>query len=183
MGQNSGPPACHPDRRYFAKELCKPCYRHAYHIANLEKEHRLAHRYYVEHREQILEYTRQWATLNRDKIRRYHREYDLRNRPRRRKIWRRWYLSHRDSFRESRKIRRLRYNYGLSREQYEKMIAEQKGKCALCNRAVRLEIDHEHNSRHVRGLLCRECNLAVGCIEISGADPMNVARYLGMSRP
>lgn len=172
-------PTCHPDRPHCAKGLCRPCYRHTYHILNLDRAHKLTRLYYEKHRDQTLDHSRRWAVLNRDKVRHYHRKYDQRNSEKRREIMERWITRHRDSYLQGRKIRRLKYEYGLSREQYERMITNQDGRCAICKRAVRLEIDHDHKSGNVRGLLCRECNLAVGGIELSGASPISIAQYLG----
>lgn len=53
----------------------------------------------------------------------------------------------------------------LSREDFEKIKAHQKGKCAICgckelpNR--RLSLDHRHSDGLIRGLLCNMCNRAL----------------------
>lgn len=61
--------------------------------------------------------------------------------------------------------------YGLSFEDYESMILEQKGLCAICNQPetrtlngniVRLSVDHDHFTDQVRKLLCTRCNLLLG---------------------
>jgi len=61
---------------------------------------------------------------------------------------------------------RLRRVFGLSSEQYEAMLAEQGGGCALCRRTPppgrSLHVDHHHESGVVRGLLCFSCNAAMG---------------------
>jgi hypothetical protein len=59
----------------------------------------------------------------------------------------------------------LRRHYGISIEQYEELLVAQKGGCAICTRLPSsrpLEVDHDHETGRVRGLLCRECNLALG---------------------
>jgi recombination endonuclease VII len=56
---------------------------------------------------------------------------------------------------------RLKKAYGISPEQYEKMLDKQGGVCALCFRApkkIPLPVDHDHHSGRVRGLLCFFCN-------------------------
>jgi len=71
------------------------------------------------------------------------------NRARRAEISRRWELS----------------QYGLSLEQYRKMVKASGGKCELC-RAVpqrkALAVDHDHTTNKVRGVLCGPCNQALG---------------------
>ena len=60
-------------------------------------------------------------------------------------------------------------NYGVTREQYEKMNEEQNGLCAICRNPptggtnkTMLEVDHCHESMRVRGLLCGPCNRLLG---------------------
>jgi hypothetical protein len=57
----------------------------------------------------------------------------------------------------------LRQAYGISREQYESMYADQRGCCAICHEPdLVLGVDHNHGSGVVRGLLCRDCNFGLG---------------------
>ena len=48
------------------------------------------------------------------------------------------------------------------------MLDFQKGVCAICKKTARngkrLEVDHDHVTGKVRGLLCRNCNVAVGLV-------------------
>jgi hypothetical protein len=65
-----------------------------------------------------------------------------------------------------------RYNlrkYGLTPDDYEALLASQGGTCAICGesprgvgRYGRLVVDHEHASGKIRGLLCSNCNRALG---------------------
>jgi hypothetical protein len=48
-------------------------------------------------------------------------------------------------------------NYGLSAPMYDALLAEQDGKCALCEFAP-TEVDHDHATGRVRGILCAWCN-------------------------
>jgi hypothetical protein len=57
--------------------------------------------------------------------------------------------------------------YGLTRVQYDGMMARQNSSCAICHTPFELEetkpcIDHDHDTGVVRGLLCRKCNLGIG---------------------
>jgi hypothetical protein len=55
---------------------------------------------------------------------------------------------------------RVKATYGLESEDYERLLAHQHGRCAICGskRGYRLNVDHDHRTGLVRGLLCRRCN-------------------------
>ena len=63
--------------------------------------------------------------------------------------------------------------YGITFEQYELMLAEQNGECAVCGTdnagssrtSGRLFVDHCHTSGKVRGLLCHNCNQGIGHLQ------------------
>lgn len=76
--------------------------------------------------------------------------------------------------------RRLR-KYGLSREQFLQMINEQNGKCAnkyCISDNSSLAIDHCHFSNNVRGILCDNCNTALGLLKDSMSSIEGLKTYL-----
>lgn len=90
----------------------------------------------------------------------------------------------------NRRFAHVKHKYGVTREEWERLFAEQGGVCAICRRpetaheprtgAVRmLAVDHCHASGRIRGLLCYRCNTAIGLL---GEDPERLEaarRYLG----
>lgn len=59
--------------------------------------------------------------------------------------------------------------YNLIPEQYDEVFAAQNGKCAICGRidsgrktSKDLEVDHNSETKIVRGLLCHNCNTGIG---------------------
>lgn len=63
----------------------------------------------------------------------------------------------------------IKHRYGLTLEQYEQIVANQDGKCAICRvdnsqsfGKEKLCIDHSHSTGKVRGILCHKCNLILG---------------------
>jgi hypothetical protein len=53
--------------------------------------------------------------------------------------------------------------YGLSPDDYRKLVRQQGGVCAICKKAGRaLVIDHCHATNVVRRPLCRKCNTGLG---------------------
>lgn len=88
-----------------------------------------------------------------------------------------------DHFRD----RRFRKEYGISFAQYQQMLLEQNGVCAICegpetkigNGTVRLlSVDHDHSTDAVRGLLCANCNMAIGYARDDAVVLEKAIRYL-----
>ena len=56
--------------------------------------------------------------------------------------------------------------YGIDLAQYETLLEEQNGLCAICSTNCssgrRLCVDHNHKTGKVRGLLCGNCNKGLG---------------------
>jgi hypothetical protein len=72
----------------------------------------------------------------------------------------------------------LRRNFGITPDDYDKMLHDQGGGCAICHeppRAMRLAVDHCHDSGSVRGLLCNLCNRGIGALK---DDPTILARAI-----
>lgn len=61
---------------------------------------------------------------------------------------------------------RIKRLYGITLEKFDAMMAEQQGRCKICDKDITTKgkavIDHCHATKAVRGLLCRECNLVIG---------------------
>jgi hypothetical protein len=71
-------------------------------------------------------------------------------------------------------LRRKLRQYGIAIEEYETMLVEQDGKCAICKhpetaimngKPMSLAVDHCHTTDAVRGLLCTNCNRALGLLQ------------------
>lgn len=60
----------------------------------------------------------------------------------------------------------VKHTYKLSTQQYKDLKSQQGGKCAICKNSCsthgRLSVDHCHSTGKVRGLLCANCNRALG---------------------
>lgn len=67
----------------------------------------------------------------------------------------------------SRTVRRRGQKYGITQEDYQRMLDSQSNVCAICGgyetwEHSRLCVDHCHKTGKVRGLLCSRCNKALG---------------------
>ena len=80
--------------------------------------------------------------------------------------------NHKDWYKKSRMWHvkyNLRAKYGLTLEDYDNMLEQQKGVCAICGginpSGRRLAVDHDHKTGEIRGLLCQHCNTHLGWYE------------------
>ncbi|WP_280898095.1 MULTISPECIES: endonuclease VII domain-containing protein [unclassified Streptomyces] len=67
----------------------------------------------------------------------------------------------------------LKRNYGITEAQRDEMVASQMGLCVICLEAPAVHVDHCHKTGRVRGVLCFNCNSAIGKL---GDDPDAVRR-------
>lgn len=76
--------------------------------------------------------------------------------------------------------KRLISRYGITREQYDKMILFQNGVCAISmvQKEEKLYVDHDHFTGNVRGLLCGSCNRALGLLKDSPEFLLKAIQYL-----
>lgn len=109
------------------------------------------------------------AWKNKEQEREYNRKWYQRNNTG--KDWRadRWY----------------RAKYGITLDQFRHMELLQDGKCAACKQVPRgkgcaavLNVDHNHATGRVRGLLCNPCNQALGLLGESAERVNGLLKYL-----
>lgn len=63
----------------------------------------------------------------------------------------------------------LKERYGITKENYKNLLDAQLGGCAICggkntfrNSSRDLFVDHDHETKKIRGLLCNHCNTGLG---------------------
>ena len=78
---------------------------------------------------------------------------------------------------------RVRTMYGMEPEAYIELHKKQDGKCAICKQVPKtkrgLHLDHCHETGAIRGLLCHNCNVALGCFNDNPALMLRAIQYLG----
>lgn len=83
--------------------------------------------------------------------------------------------------------RYLERNYGITLGEYNRMLKYQECKCAICGgegftmkecHKIKLVVDHCHTTGVVRGLLCHNCNRALGLFKDSPDSLIEAAKYL-----
>lgn len=87
---------------------------------------------------------------------------------------RRWFRDNRQRATTQKFRNNLHRNYGMTIDDYETMLVAQDYVCAICDgengihsthgTQFRLSVDHDHKTGRVRGLLCNNCNRALGLL-------------------
>ena len=83
----------------------------------------------------------------------------------------------------------LKRMYGITQTDYEVMIAEQNNKCAICNttepggrhNSGYFVVDHCHCTNKIRGVLCNNCNTALGLVGDNVDTLHKMINYLGIN--
>lgn len=126
-------------------------------------------------------YLKGWQRKNRDKTRVYAQTYRDKH-PGRVAQARREYLARNPEQAEANRRRSrdyqkrnnhaitLRQNYGLTPRDYTLMWLAQRSGCGVCGGTQvggrsRLSVDHNHETGAIRGLLCNNCNAALGLLK------------------
>lgn len=83
----------------------------------------------------------------------------------------------------SKQVTDLKKKYGITPAQYEELFESQEGNCAVCGRHQlefkrRFDVDHNHDTGEVRGLLCHDCNRALGFLKDDPALAESAMNYL-----
>ncbi len=71
--------------------------------------------------------------------------------------------------------------YGISRVDQEQMLANQRGRCCICDVLLNpdsMHLDHDHDNGVVRGFLCPRCNHLLGNALDSVTILIAAANYL-----
>jgi hypothetical protein len=87
--------------------------------------------------------------------------------------------------------RNLKFNYGIDLDIYYALLEKQNNKCAICETTENnvtgdrvhwnFAVDHNHDTGKVRGLLCNQCNRAIGMLKDDAALLRKAADYLDIT--
>ena len=120
-------------------------------------------RWYRDNRARAIAYVRAWQQANPDRVRA-------------------WRVRNRDRRNEQMREIHLRNKFGLTVDEYSRILQAQGGVCALCEGAptprISLHVDHDHGTGEIRGLLCVRCNNALGLFREDPDLLKRAARYV-----
>jgi len=138
--------------------------------------------WYAENQEWAAERSRRWRAENRERHAERSRRWCAANRERRAENYRQWYAENRERRAESVRRWRLETQYGITPEEFDALLAQQGGACAICGRTEPNGrgwcVDHCHDSNEVRGILCSTCNTGIGHLGDTYAAVARAALYL-----
>ena len=112
-------------------------YNKKYHQENKEYNHIACKKYRETHKEEISIRQKKWYQQNKGRVKAYN----------------------------------LEYLYGITTKEYDNLYTKQQGCCAICGIHqskfnVSLQVDHNHINNKIRGLLCQQCNTAIGSLKV-----------------
>lgn len=152
-----------------------------YYVRNKERMNAQARLNYLKNREKRLQQAREWQRKNKDRIREHRR-----NNPQK-------YLRKDYAWRKKNKAKvalyaeraRIKKKFGLTWEQYQSLILAQDNKCEICLKPpfgkrskAKLHLDHCHTTGKRRGLICGQCNTALGMVNDSRDILLRMISYL-----
>lgn len=80
-----------------------------------------------------------------------------------------WRKNNPDRDRERNRKHQLKFKlkniYNLTEEEYNNLVKKSNGRCEICKSEEKLVIDHCHNTKVTRGLLCNNCNTGIGMLK------------------
>lgn len=75
--------------------------------------------------------------------------------------------------------KRKAIKYNIDIKHYDELYKKQGGRCLICNiDSEVLDVDHDHKTGEVRGLLCRSCNLGLGHFKDNKESLKKALEYL-----
>jgi len=136
-------------------------------------------RRYLLNREKRCQQAKEYRKTHAEKVRASERKSYLRNRKQR--------LAYQKKYAklnpEKALVIQLRSKYGITLDAFNEKLIQQRHACAVCkknppNKHQRLHIDHDHNTGNIRGLLCSQCNTAIGLAKENPTILRSLAEYL-----
>jgi len=117
--------------------------------------------------------TKTWTKKNEAYVRTYAKIYRTKNKAKLKEAYRK---------------QDLRRKYGLTPVQFQNMLEAQDFCCAICLKKFGRDrygdvphVDHCHQTKHVRGLLCHKCNRALGLFNDNSETLIKALNYLAFS--
>jgi hypothetical protein len=137
--------------------------------------------YYIKNSDKIKNQASSWSTKNPEKRLSISKNW-ARNNPEKRVVINKKYN---ETHERSKRDHNYRQDFGLTIEDYDKMLETQNGQCGVCGSTTpnkkgfrNLFVDHNHVTGLVRGLLCHKCNTALGLLKTDEQGIANLEKAI-----
>lgn len=145
-----------------------------------EKKAQYQRAYRAKNTEKVRQERREYNARNREMKRQYDKEYAAKNKEKRYRVSTEWRKNNPQKWLAI----RLKHRYGITPDQMLATMKKQNHSCAICgtanfnNRGRCLDVDHCHATGRVRGMLCSNCNAAIGLMKDNPSVLRAAATYL-----
>ena len=126
----------------------------------------------------------EFRKTHREEINAYQREYRRTHPEKIKTISKKYTNTHKNEIKIRSKKWSLKTKYGLSITEFDNLLLSQDNRCAICKEPLDLQnpknvnIDHNHLTGKVRGILCLKCNVAIGLLRDNPEYVYNAYKYL-----
>ncbi len=134
-----------------------------------------------EKRERVRASSKAWYNANKEKSNAKSRAYYAANKERANLNNKAWNAANPGRARKTQRACLLKKKYGLTIEDYGRILKAQGGRCRICRRKPgkkMLAVDHNHQTGEVRALLCSKCNTGLGQFNEDLSLLLKAASYL-----
>lgn len=140
---------------------CKSCEKQ-YRIDNKNRISDRNKMYRKNNKDKLNMYSKIWRLENKDRIKEYQKKWELDNKQILSEQSKKYYENHKEQYRRS----HMRRFYGITLEEFNKILDKQDNKCKICKNNFKnskdTHIDHCHETGKIRDLLCADCNKMIG---------------------
>lgn len=137
--------------------LCSPCYKKEWRLRNKEK----AAKHNKSWREKFPGRSRDYYSKHKDELSRNSKK---------------WREANKDKI----KNKYLKYQYGITKEDYDALLKHQNFSCKICGASpINFPVvEHNHKTGIVRGIVCQKCNITIASIENNKHLLKTILEYL-----
>lgn len=137
--------------------------------------------YYKTNKDKIMQHTKQYWEAHREESKEQKKQYYQNHREERKVKDKQYYETHQNEIKKY----RLKHYYGITSIQFYTILKQQSYKCAICGKKINersANVDHNHTTGAVRGLLCTQCNLNLGTYERMKNYEREIKEYVSRNR-
>lgn len=108
--------------------------------------------------------SQRWRENNKELNKKICKDYYEQNKERVKARTKAYYHNNKEKYKHIKRNYHLKENFNIDEDRYNEILSKQKNRCAICGQigSRNLAVDHNHKYGNIRGLLCNNCNSAIG---------------------